>query len=327
LARYVVRRAIQSVFLLLGVTFIGFAIMRVAPGGPSLFLGGEDNPRVSAEYRRQIAEAFGLNDPLPIQYVKWLWNVLHLDFGRSYIDQRPVMDKIAERIPASFQLGMSAYLLGLFGIPLGVYAATHHRSVGDQAIRVATALLNCVPHWWLGIVILVLLHVPITLFGFTIPPLRLFPLGGQYTPGVDTLPDRLWHLALPALLMSLGGWIGYSRIIRAELLDVLGQDYMRTAHAKGLGARYVMIWHGLRNALMPLAPSSASIIGVFLTGSLLFEITFSWPGLGRLTVDAAYQRDYPLLMASLLIGSFVSILANLLSDVTYGWVDPRVRYD
>jgi peptide/nickel transport system permease protein len=314
--RYVVRRLIQSAFLLLGVTVLSYGLMRAAPGGPSQFLV-DDNPRVSAEYRRQIREAFGLNDPPPLQYAKWLWNVLHLDFGRFFIDQRPVIDKIAERIPASFQLALASFLVGLLGIPLGIFAATHRGHWSDGLIRFLTVLGNCVPHWWLALIILVV----------SAQTIKIFPLGGMYTVGNDNLLDRLWHLFLPALIGGLGGWITYSRFVRAELLDVLGQDFVRTAHSKGLPARRVLYGHALRNAIMPLATMFGGILTLILSGSLLFEITFSWPGLGRLTVDAAYQRDYPLLMAATLIGSALAILGNLLSDISYAYVDPRVRYD
>lgn len=317
MTRFVVRRLIQSVFLLIGVTIITFGIMRVAPGGPSQFIGGEGNPRISPEYRRQLAESYGLNDPLPIQYLKWLWNVLHLDFGRSYSDQRPVMEKIAERIPATFQLALTSYVLGLLGIPLGVYAATQRGRLPDQFIRLFTVIGNSVPHWWLGLIVLII----------SASTIRIFPLGGQYTIGNDTLLDRLWHLALPATIGALGGWIIYSRFVRAELLDALGQDFVRTAHAKGLPGRTVLVQHALRNAILPLATMFGGILSLILSGSLLFEITFSWPGVGRLMVDAAYQRDYPLLMASTVLGSILVILGNLLSDVSYAWVDPRVRYD
>jgi peptide/nickel transport system permease protein len=316
MTRYVVRRLIQSVFLLLGVTILSYGIMRIAPGGPAQFVGGGDNPRISPEYRRQLEEAYGLNDPIPLQYAKWLWSVLHLDFGRSLIDQRPVIEKMGERVPASFQLALASFLLGLLGIPLGVYAATRRGRGVDQAVRIFTVVGNSVPHWWLGLMILIV----------SASTIRIFPLGGQYTIGNDNLLDRLWHLALPATIGAMGGWITYSRFVRAELLEALGQDFVRTAHAKGLPARVVLWRHALRNALMPLATMFGGILTLILSGSLLFEITFSWPGLGRLTVDAAYQRDYPLLMAATVLGSCLVILGNLLSDISYAWVDPRVRY-
>jgi peptide/nickel transport system permease protein len=317
MTRYVVRRLFQSVFILLGATMLYYGVMRAAPGGPALF-AGIDNPSVSPEYRRQLEEAYGLNDPIPVQYAKWLWNVLHLDFGRSFApDNRPVIEKIAERVPASFQLALASFVLGLLGIPLGIYAATHRAGGGDQFVRFFTVVGNCVPHWWIGLMALVL----------SASTLRIFPLGGMYTIGDGSLLDRLWHLALPATIGAMGGWITYSRFVRAELLDALGQDFVRTADAKGLPYRAVLVRHALRNALMPLATMFGGILSLILSGSLLLEITFSWPGLGRLTIDAAYQRDYPLLMASAFLGSVLVILGYLLSDIAYAWVDPRVRYD
>lgn len=315
MTRYLVRRSIQSVFLLLGISILSFGLMRIAPGGPAQFY---DDPRISPEYRAALKRSFGLDDPIHVQYGKWLLNVLRLDFGVSFIDRRPVIEKIVERIPASFQLALAGFIIGLLGIPLGVYAALRHGRWPDQFVRVFTVVGNAIPHWWLGLMLLLL-------FAAT---LRVFPLGGMYTIGKETDPlDRLWHLALPALLYGLGGWIVYSRFVRAELLDVLSQDYIRTADAKGLPARTVMIRHALRNGLMPLATMFGGILSLVLSGSVFFEITFSWPGLGRLLLDAAYQRDYPMLMAFNMLGSVLVIAGNLLSDISYGWVDPRVRYE
>jgi peptide/nickel transport system permease protein len=314
LTRYVVRRSLQSVGLLLLISLLAFSIMRLAPGGPAQFM---DDPRIGSEYREALRESYGLNDPWPIQYAKWLSNVVRLDFGVSFIDRRPVLDKIGERFWASFQLAASSFVLGLLGIPLGVYAALRHGRWQDQTIRVFTVFGNAVPHWWLGLMLLVL----------SATTFRIFPLGGVYTIGDGSLLDRLWHLALPALIGALSGWIGYSRYIRSEMLDVLGQDYVRTAHAKGLGPRDVLFRHGLRNALIPLATMLGGIFTLLLSGSVLFETTFSWPGLGRMTVDAAFQRDYPVLMAMTVLSSTLAIMGNLLADVAYGWIDPRVRYD
>jgi peptide/nickel transport system permease protein len=314
LRRYIIRRSLHSVLLLLLISILAFSIMRLAPGGPTQFL---DDPRISPEYRAALLESFGLNDPLPVQYVKWLGNVVRLDFGVSFIDRRPVLEKIGERFWASFQLAIASFALGLLGIPLGIYAAMRHGRWQDQVIRVFTVFGNAVPHWWLGLMLLVLSATTV----------RIFPLGGMYTIGDGSLPDRLWHLALPALIGALGGWIGYSRYVRSEMLDVLGQDYIRTAHAKGLGPRAVLARHGLRNALIPLATMLGGIFTLLLSGSVLFETTFSWPGLGRMAVDAAFQRDFPVLMALTVLSSTLAILGNLLADVAYGWVDPRVRYD
>jgi peptide/nickel transport system permease protein len=314
LTRYVVRRSIHSVLLLLLISILAFSIMRLAPGGPAQFL---EDPRIGAEYREALIESFGLRDPVPVQYLKWLRNVLRLDFGYSFIDRRPVIEKIFERVPASFQLSLASFLLGLIGIPLGVFAALQRGRWPDQLIRVFTVFGNAVPHWWLGLMLLV----------FFASTWRIFPLGGMYTIGDGSLPDRLWHLALPALIGSLGGWIGFSRFIRSEMLDVLGQDYVRTAQAKGLGARLILFRHALRNGLIPIATMMGGIFTLLLSGSVLFETTFSWPGLGRMMVDAAYQRDYPVLMAMTVMSSALVLVGNLLADVAYGWLDPRVRYE
>jgi len=314
LTRYVVRRLIQAVFLMLLITVLNFVIMRLAPGGPAQFA---EDPRIGPEYRAAMLEAYGLNDPIYVQYGKWLGNVIRLDFGYSFIDRRPVLEKIVERIPASFQLAIGAFLLGLFGIPLGVFAALNRGRWTDQMVRLFTVLGNAVPHWWLGLMLLVL---SATYF-------RIFPLGGMYTEGNGSLPDRLWHLALPWLIGALGGWITYSRYVRSEMLDVLSQDFVRTAQAKGLDSQAILYSHALRNALIPLMTMLGPTIVGLLSSGVLFEVTFSWPGLGRMAVDAAFQRDFPVLMGLATIFSFLGIMANLFSDVAYGWVDPRVRYE
>jgi peptide/nickel transport system permease protein len=314
LTRYIVRRLIQAVFLMLLITVLQFVIMRLAPGGPAQFA---EDPRISNEYREAMLESFGLTDPIPVQYLKWLRNVAVLDFGFSFIDRRPVLDKILERIPASFQLSIGSFLIGLLGIPLGIFAALNHGRWPDQIIRIFTVMGNAVPHWWLGLMVLVL---SATYF-------RIFPLGGMYTEGDASLLNRLHHLILPWMVGALGGWIGYSRYIRSEMLDILSQDYVRTARAKGLDSQTVLYGHALRNALIPLATMFGPTMVGLLSSGVLFEVTFSWPGLGRMAVDAAFQRDYPVLMGLATIFSFLGIMANLLSDITYGWVDPRVRYE
>ena len=314
LARYLTRRLIQSVFLMLLITVLNFVIMRLAPGGPAQFA---DDPRISPEFRAAMLESYGLNDPLIVQYGKWLASVARLDFGYSFVDRRPVLEKILDRIPASVQLSIGAAVLGLLGIPLGVFAALTRGRWPDQIIRLFTVLGNAVPHWWLGLMLLVL----------SATYLRIFPLGGMYTEGDGSLLNRLWHLALPSLIGALGGWIGYSRFVRSQMLDVLGQDYVRTAHAKGLTSTAVLYSHALRNSLIPLMTTLGPTLVGLLSNSVLFEVTFSWPGLGRMAVDAAFQRDFPVLMALATIFSFLGILANLLSDMAYGWVDPRVRYE
>jgi peptide/nickel transport system permease protein len=311
---FIVRRLVQSVFILLGVSILSYGLMRAAPGGLTSLYG---DPRIRPETIERLEQQFGLRDPVPVQYAKWLWNALHLNFGVSLIDQRPVVDKIGERLPATIQLSVAQILLGLLGIPMGVYAALNRGSWVDNTLRVFTVMGNAVPHWWLGLMILAI----------SANTLRLFPLGGMYTVGNDTLPDRLWHLILPATIGAMGGWITYSRFLRSEVLEVLGQDFVRTARAKGLRDRLVMSRHVLRNALIPVVTLMGGTLAALVSGGVLFETTFSWPGIGRMAVAAAFQRDYPVLMALVMLGSVLVILGNLMADIAYGWVDPRVRYD
>jgi peptide/nickel transport system permease protein len=314
MGRFLVRRLIQSVFILLGVSILSYGLMRMAPGGLVTIYA---NPRIPQSTIQRLEEQFGLNDPIPVSYVKWLTSAVQGNFGISFIDQRPVVDKIAERLPATIQLSLAALLLGLLGIPLGVYAAMHRGSWIDNVIRVFTVVLNAVPHWWLGLMILVV----------SANTIRLFPLGGMYTQGNDTLLDRLWHLALPATVAAMSGWISYSRFMRSEMLDVLSQDFVRTARAKGLSERVVLVRHVFRNALIPIVTLMGGVLAALVGGSVLFENTFSWPGIGRMAVQAAFQRDYPVLMALTMFSALLVILGNLLADIAYGWVDPRVRYE
>jgi peptide/nickel transport system permease protein len=314
MGRFLIRRLIQSVFILLGVSILSYGLMRLAPGGLVNFYA---NPRINQATIQRLEEQFGLNDPIPISYVKWLTSAVQGNFGVSFIDQRPVVDKIVERLPATIELSLAALLLGLLGIPLGVFAAMHRGGWADNAVRLFTVVGNAVPHWWLGLMILVV----------SANTVRIFPLGGMYTPGNDTLLDRLWHLALPATIAAMGGWIGYSRYMRSEVLEVLGQDFVRTARAKGLGERVVLVRHVFRNALIPIVTLMGGVLAALVGGSVLFENTFSWPGIGRMAVQAAFQRDYPVLMALNMFTATLVILGNLLADIAYGWVDPRVRYE
>jgi peptide/nickel transport system permease protein len=314
MGRFLARRLIQSVFILLGVSILSYGLMRLAPGG---LVAMYANPRINQATIQRLEEQFGLNDPIPVSYVKWLTSAARGNFGISFIDQRPVVDKIAERLPATIELSLAALLLGLLGIPLGVFAAIHRGSWVDNLVRVFTVVGNAVPHWWLGLMILVV----------SANTIRIFPLGGMYTQGNDTLLDRLWHLALPATIAAMGGWIGYSRYMRSEVLEVLGQDFVRTARAKGLGERIILVRHVFRNALIPIVTLMGGVLAALVGGSVLFENTFSWPGIGRMAVQAAFQRDYPVLMALNMFSALLVILGNLLADIAYGWVDPRVRYE
>jgi peptide/nickel transport system permease protein len=310
--RYVIRRGLQSLFLLWCISVVAFSIMHIAPGGPAAML---ENPRISPEMIKAINASFGLSDPIPIQYAKWLTSLLHGDFGRSFTDERPVMDKIVERLPATIELNVASLLIGLLGIPLGVYAALRRGGRFDHAVRVFTVVGNAAPSWWIGLMILI----------FIAEPTHLLPLGGMYTIGKQNdILDHLWHLILPATIAALGDWILWSRFLRSEILEVIRQDFIRTAQAKGLRPSAILNRHALRNALIPVVTLLSGTLAGLISGSVIFETTFTWPGIGRLAVESAFERDYPTVMALLMIGSFLVLLGNLIADVIYTKVDPRV---
>ncbi len=342
MTRYIIRRTIQSFALLWISTLIAFSIYQLAPGGPLQFL--DEDPSRNAQDVNRMERLYGIDRALPVQYIAWAFGedwlpaddtwrsgrclidekdcsrgIVRLDFGRSfYFKGERVLNKIVEYIPATFTLAFASLLLSvLIGFPLGVISALYRGRWPDNTVRVTTVLLNTVPEWWLGLLLLIVLGAY----------LGVVPLGGMYTIGDGSLPDRLHHLALPALVASISGWIGFSRILRFELLDVLNQDYIRTAKAKGLSRHTVIVQHALRNALLPFITGLSGIFLLILSGSLLFELVFSWPGMGRLTITAINARDYPMMMALFVVSSFLGILGTLMVDILYSVVDPRVRYD
>ncbi len=310
MGRFVARRLIQSALLLFAVMTASFFLIHLTPGGP----GGTmmENPRMTAEALGRLRERFGLNDPLPVQYLKWLRNVAVLDFGRSYTRNVPVIDVIAERVWPTFQLGVASYAIGFLGVPLGVYAASRRGRFGDAVARLLTVLGTSIPAWWLGLSLIVLLN---SLIGW-------FPNGQGSAEPVD----RLRHIALPAVLLGLGGIVTFTRYVRSEVLEVLGQDYVRTARAKGLDEDRVQWRHVMRNALIPIVTILGSLLPGLLSGAIVIETIFNWPGMGRLFYEAALGRDYPVLLGMLLLGTVLTIVGTLLADIGYGLVDPRVRY-
>lgn len=341
MTRYIVRRGIQSFFLVLVTTLIAFTIYQMAPGGPIQFL--DDDPTTTSADVNRLIRVYGLDRAVPMQYLTWLtgedwtpnsetWRsgrcmsdpgkcgkgIIRLDFGRSfYFKGESAIDVITERIPATFTLAFaSLFLAVLFGVPMGIIAALHRGKTADHTIRISTVLVNTVPHWWLGLLLLIILG------GY----FRIVPLSGMQTVGDGSLPDRLHHLALPALVGAIGGWIGFSRILRFEMLEVLNQDYVRTARAKGLRENAVVWRHVLRNAMMPFVTGLSGIFLLALSGSVLFETVFSWPGMGRLFITAVNARDFPVMMALFVIGSVLGVLGILMVDILYSIVDPRVKY-
>jgi peptide/nickel transport system permease protein len=313
---YILRRLVQAVPTLIGITMLAYAIMRLAPGDPLLVF--EDSRGVTAEQLAALRQAYGFDRPLPIQYLDWLGRAARLDFGRSFQTHLPARDLILERVPATLELTLAALAFGLaVGIPAGVWAAVHRGRTPDQLVRLFAVMGDAVPHFWLGLVLLAILAVQ----------LRWLPTGGISTLGYSPwdLGDRLRHLLLPAVVLGTGSLAVFARYTRTEVLDVLGQDYVRTARAKGLQEWLVLFRHAVRNALIPVVTVLGGSLPTLLAGAATTEYVFSWPGMGRLAVDAAGSRDYPVVMGLVLVAAVLIILGNLLSDLLYGVVDPRIQ--
>jgi peptide/nickel transport system permease protein len=352
MSQYIIRRLLQAIPTLIGVSLISFFLVKSAPGDPVLAMTYD--PKISQATRETLRRQLGLDQPIPVQYVRWLTGlvmrpddavaefsdestsclyvalinytfcdsgggVVRANLGTSITTKQPVWDRIIERIPATLELTATGLVIGLLlGIPLGVLSAVRQGSLFDNMVRFFAVVGNAVPAFWLALLL-------IFFFGVY---LGLLPAGGRQTVSLSNefdLTDRIQHLILPSLVLAVG-WIAIlSRFMRAETLEVLHTDYIRTAKAKGLVPLQVWFVHATRNALIPLATILGPAIAGLLAGAVITETIFAWPGMGRLTFDAAIQRDYPVVLGAVMIASVLVILGNLLSDILYGIIDPRVR--
>ena len=308
--QFLVRRLIQSALLLWVLMTFTFVLVRLTPGGPEAALMEQRN--IQRADLERMRERFGLNDPLPIAYGKWLASAVRLDFGRSYHYLQPPTEVIQGRLWPSIQLGAAAYLIALCGVPLGMFAALNRGKLPDLIVRVFTVLGDATPTWWTGLVIIVVLS---TTTGW-------FPQG----QGRDGPLDWLKHIIVPAMILGLGGLVAFTRYVRSQVLEVLGQDHVRTARAKGLIEFAVVNRHVLRNALLPVVTLLGGLFPALVSGAALTEGIFNWPGMGRLYLEAASTRDYPLLLAIITLLTIVTLLGTLMADILYGVVDPRIRY-
>ncbi len=315
--KFVLRRLLQAVPTFFGITILTFIIMRLSPSDPvSLMVAGASD--ISAGDLAAIRAAYGLDQPLPVQYFSWLGHVLVGDFGQSFLFKRPVIQMIGAALPNTLVLATSALLVALaVGVPLGVVAARYRGTAVDQIIRVVGVVGHAIPTFWFGLLFILVLSVD----------LRLFPVGGMLTIGKDPLDigDRLAHMVGPVLALSLGGIANYSRYMRTEILEVLGQDFVRTAYAKGLRTQRVLFVHALRNALLPLITALGGLLATLVSGAVVIEQVFAWPGMGRMTYEAARSKDYPIVMAVVVISSALLLISYVIRDVAYGLADPRVR--
>ncbi len=317
---YLLRRLVASLILLLVVLTTTFFVIHLAPGDPTILL---QDPRLSRQHQEELRRLYGLDRPLPAQYLGWLRSVvIEQDWGISFVHRRPVTRVILDHLPQTVLLAGTALLLQ-FGIGIlgGVAAARHPSSRKDHLLRVGSLLLYSVPLFWLGLMALLLLSHKWSLF----PPGHMRSVGAQALGTGAQVVDLLHHLALPSLVLGLAGSGAVVRFTRNSLLETLSNDYVRTARAKGLPEAQVVWRHGLPNALPPLIQLFGLSLPFVLSGSLIIEVVFSWPGIGRLTYDAILSRDYPLILATTALTGSLVVVGNLLADLIHAAVDPRVR--
>ncbi|MDE2818976.1 MAG: ABC transporter permease [Chloroflexota bacterium] len=339
--KYLQRRFIQAIPTFFGVTILSYLVILSAPGDPVAMI--TFSPRSDKATIDLMRRQLGLDQPPLLQYVYWLvgndWTMIDTDgdgvgetpgqrrgllrgdLGNSIKQKRPVMDLIAQRIPATLRLGVAALMIGfMMGVVLGVLAAVFHRTWVDQAIRIISVIGNAVPQFWLGLLLIIIFGVQ----------LDILPISGMQNitrRGGFDLGDALRHMVLPVFVLSLN-WIAFlSRFTRTQMLEVLQQDYVRTAYAKGLQTKVVWLRHALKNGLLPVATFLGPAIGTVLAGAVIIEQVFQWPGMGKLIIDAVFSRDYPLVMGSVVIASIMFIAGVLLSDVMYVILDPRIRLE
>ena len=313
---FILKRLLYAIPTLLGISIITFIIVRLAPGDPiRLYTFGS---RATNEDIEALRHVYGLDLPMPIQYINWLGDILHGNFGQSFIYHQDAAQLFVQYIPNTLQLALTALVLQLvIGVPLGVIAALKRGTWMDGAIRVFGVAGHAVPAFWLGLVLIIFFAVQ----------LKWLPSVGMLTVGKDIwdIPDRLKHLLLPAVVLSLTGIANYSRLLRTETLEVLSQDFVRTAQAKGLPERTVMFVHALRNALIPVVTALGGILAGLIGGALVIEQVFSWPGIGRFTFAAAIAKDYPVIQAGVMISALLLVVSYIGRDIAYALVDPRIK--
>jgi len=306
LKEHLIKRLIVSIPTIIGITIVAFLLMYVLPGDPVDILMAE---RLDPDTEAMLREEMGLDDPLHQQYLTFITNALQGDFGRSYHTRQPVGEMLGRALPATIQVSVWAYLLSIaIGIPLGTYAAVRHKSWADTGTMFLALLGICAPPFVVALFFLYML-------GYQV---QIFPLGGYGT----------WmHMVLPAITLGVRPAGMLARITRSGMLEVLREDYVRTARSKGLGEKIVIWRHALRNTMIPVITVMGTQISGLLSGSVVVEAVFAWPGIGHMSVEAIQARDFPVVQGVVLVSAIIVVVINLLVDLSYGAIDPRVRYD
>lgn len=340
MSRYILRRLLQVLPTLFGITIISFLLIISAPGDPVTMV--TFNPKSTPESTAMLRRQLGLDQPALVQYFYWLFGndftqidvdgdgvgdvpgarhgILRGDLGQSIQYKQPVLNLILERIPATLQLTLSALIVGyVVGVPVGLFAALHHRRWFDQFSRVLSVIGIALPSFWLALILIIIFSVSLGWLPMTGMRDVTKSDNGSF---VDTIP----YMIMPVFVLAVGTVAGISRYVRASVLEVLEQDFVRTAHSKGLTTQTVWWRHVARNALVPVATLLGPALGSLLGGAVIIEQVFSWPGLGRLSVNAAFQRDYPLVMGFVVVGGVLYVMGVLISDLLYMWLDPRIQF-
>jgi peptide/nickel transport system permease protein len=314
---YLIRRLLMGVLVLFGISIIAFSMIHLSPGGPTAIYA--ISPNVDAAQLERIEEILGLNDPLHIQYVKWLKGVLTGEWGFSYRDGRPVVEVILERVPNTVELTLASMIVSIgLGVPVGIFTAARAGTISRWIANTLTMTAISMPTFWLGLMVILLFS----------ERLGLIPSGGMFTIGADfSVADRLHHLIAPALVLGTPSVATWWRYTHSGMVEVMLEDYIRTARAKGLSQRIVTYRHALKNVLITLVTLAGLSLPNLFSGALVTEAVFSWPGNGRLLVEALVRRDYPVVMGNFMVIALLVVVGNLLADLSYAFVDPRVRFE
>ena len=319
--KYIIKKLLGLIPTLIGITLISFFVIHLAPGKPT-DMQTSMNPKVLFEAKQRLEKLYGLDKPIQIQYVEWVKRFAKFDFGRSYLDDRPVLDKIAERIPITILINSLAILLTLFiGIPIGINSAVKRGKLSDKLTTIFVFIGFSTPEFWLALLLMNLFCINL---GW-LPVSGIASLDFESFNIIGKILDVARHLILPVAISTFGSLAIISRYMRTEMVGVMTQDYIRTARAKGLDENTVIYKHALKNALLPIITIMGLSVPGLIGGSVIFESIFAIPGMGRLFYESVMARDYPVIMGVLSIGAILTLLGNFLADMAYSYADPRIR--
>ena len=324
---YVLRRLLGAIPLLLGIATLIFFVLHLAPGDPTAFLFG---PGIPPEVIEQTRRNYGLDQPLALQYLHWIAAMARGDFGWSLTQGRTVSAILREELPNTIVLSLSTLILVfVLGVLTGVYQAVRQYTIGDNILSVAALFFYSMPSFWLAMMLVLIFALKAYQWGwpFALPATGITSVDYEFLSTAARIGDRLKYLVLPVTTLTLALVAGVSRYARGQMLEVVRQDFIRTARAKGLPESRVILKHALRNSLIPVITLLGLYLPFLFSGAVFVEYIFAWPGMGRVIVDAILQRDYPVIMATSFIFSTLTVAGSLIADILYAWADPRIRYD